>query len=111
MPPYDFTTPGTPPESFWQRNGGFVVILTILFGMMAWTHLGHAPAGPSARALPQSAGLGADLKSILMSIVSIVAQLYGLYLLVRILWPIIKFFGYIVIGLGIGALLLYHGLV
>ena len=110
MQPYDFTTPGTPPQSIWQRHGGFIVVMALLLGVIAWTHLGSGtPAGSSAGASAQPSRAWADLRGIAFSIADIIGQIAVLLVVVRIFWPIIRFVGTIVIGAGLLGILWHHG--
>lgn len=108
MQSHDFSTPGIQPDTFWRKHGDFVIIMSILLTFVIW---GYLASGTASDANTRPSTFGADMKEVGQSLISIVAQIAFLIMLVRVFWPIIRFFGMIIIGGGVMFLLHAKGFI
>jgi hypothetical protein len=107
----DFTTKGTPPQTFWQRNGSFIVVMTVLLGMLAWTHMdpghGSAPAKQAQAAFMNQAW--ADMKTLFWFLLTMASQIAVLIFVLTRLWRFFNFLITILVGFAIFFVLWGHG--
>ncbi len=80
-------------------------MMTVLIGMIAWTHLSGTTAADVA-----PSRVGANLRGIGMGLVDILGQIAVLALIVKVLWRVVRFVATIVIGAGLLGVLYWNGM-
>ncbi|CAA2145113.1 hypothetical protein [Methylobacterium bullatum] len=109
MQPNDPSRQNAEPETFWQQHGDFVIIMSVMLTVILVGFLRSGTPGDAVVSRPST--FGADMKEIGQGLISIVAQIAFLIMLVRVFWPIIRFFGMIIIGGGVMFLLYGKGFI
>ncbi|CAA2137624.1 hypothetical protein [Methylobacterium bullatum] len=99
MQPNDPSRQDAEPETFWQQHGDFVIIMSVMLTVILVGFLRSGTVGDAVVSKPST--FGTDMQEIGQGLISIIGQIGILVILVRVFWPIIRFFGMIIIGGGV----------